>query len=133
MLRKYLNSKVIITTTNERIIDNGEIFFIQSERLCDNTMLVEYAYQNEICDLMPFSINATTRPQAQNIMGVDEKAEEYKNVIINKDPFGKYTDCPLSLPFENNDTNWIFNVIKNMKNDYIKSRVEYLAKHYNII
>lgn len=132
MLRKFLNSKVIVTTNNERTIDDGEVYFIQSERLSDNTMIVEYVNQDDLCELIPFGVSTPAVINNNAIVSNNEKAEEYKQVILNKDPYGKYSGQPLSAPFENKDINWIENVIKNMRNDYIKKRVEYLAEYYGL-
>lgn len=129
MIRKYINSKVAIirgvSIIEEKII--GDMFIIQVEPQMDN-LIVEYCENTQIVDLIPFTSNIST--PRQEPQGDLHKVEEYREVVINNDPFIKYSGCSLGEIFDAQDINWINRCIKDMRNDYIKSRVEYLKDHY---
>lgn len=133
MIRKYINSKVIlikgVSIIEEKVIEDiiNNKFIIQVEPQMDN-LIVEYCESAQIVDLIPFTSNIST--PRQEPQGDLHKVEEYREVVINNDPFGKYGGHSLGEIFDAQDINWINRCIKDMRNDYIKSRVEYLKDHY---
>lgn len=133
MIRKYINSKVIlikgVSIIEEKIIEDiiNNKFIIQVEPQMDN-LIVEYCENAQIVDLIPFTSNIST--PRQEPQGDLHKVEEYREVVINNDPFGKYSGYAIGDIFDAQDINWINRCIKDMRNDYIKSRVEYLKDHY---
>lgn len=133
MIRKYINSKVIlikgVSIIEEKVIEDiiSNKFIIQVEPQMDN-LIIEYCESAQIVDLIPFTSNIST--PRQEPQGDLHKVEEYREVVINNDPFGKYAGHSLGEIFDAQDVNWINRCIKDMRNDYIKSRVEYLKDHY---
>lgn len=133
MIRKYINSNVKlirgISIIEEKIIEDiiNNKYIIQVEPQMDN-LIVEYCDKSEIVDLIPFTSNIST--PRQEPQGDLHKVEEYREVVINNDPFGKYSGYAIGDIFDAQDINWINRCIKDMRNDYIKSRVEYLKDHY---
>lgn len=133
MIRKYINSKVIlikgVSIIEEKIIEDiiNNKFIIQVEPQMDN-LIVEYCESAQMVDLIPFTSNMST--PRQEPQGDLHKVEEYREVVINNDPFGKYSGYAIGDIFDAQDINWINRCIKDMRNDYIKSRVEYLKDHY---
>lgn len=133
MIRKYINSKItafrIAETDGEMIRDlQNKYFIIQIDLPTNHCAIVEYCEYSEIVDLIPFTSNIPT--PRQEPQGDLHKVEEYREVVINNDPFGKYGGHSLGEIFDAQDINWINRCIKDMRNDYIKSRVEYLKDHY---
>ena len=133
MIRKYINSKVIfikgVSIIEEKIIEDviNNKFIIQVEPQMDN-LIIEYCESTQMVDLIPFTSNMST--PRQEPQGDLHKVEEYREVVINNDPFGKYSGYDIGDIFDAQDINWINRCIKDMRNDYIKSRVEYLKDHY---
>lgn len=126
MIRKFFNSTISVIDETK---NNSGMFIIQVEQL-GSSILVEFCPQGEQLDLIPFTIAGLPQKEPQNKEDDNEKANEYLSVVINNDPFGKYSGCELYTIFQNNDQKWIENCLKNMKNEYIRSRVEFLKGWY---
>lgn len=53
--------------------------------------------------------------------------ENYLDTVINKDPFGgKYSGLKIKTVFENGDKQWLTTALKEMKNEFIKDRLQYI-------
>lgn len=132
MIRKYINSKIkyIIDENDVEYLfaEENKFFIIQVEPSINESLIVEYCESAQMVDLIPFTSNIST--PRQEPQGDLHKVEEYREVVINNDPFGKYGGHSLGEIFDAQDINWINRCIKDMRNDYIKSRVEYLKDHY---
>lgn len=133
MLRKFLNSEIEILdfNTTKGFID--DVFVIQSEKLTENLCLFETCLKSEICDLIPFSTIGANNGTIQQNTYSDEKIKEYSDVVLNNDPFYKYSGQTLGAIIEAKDVNWINKALKEMRNEYIKIRIEYLAKAFKLI
>lgn len=136
MLRKYINSEMLFL--DAKILANTpkieeQYLIIQTERISDTIVLAETIRRNDIFDLIPFG-SLTTTPTNNKTQQVDENlVYDYRETIINNDPFGKYSGEKIGKIFDLGDSGWIKNAIKNMKNQYIKDRVSYLAKYYEVV
>lgn len=132
MLRKYINSQIyFVDVTTTSIMDN-ELMIIQTERINDNLVLVEAVDRENLCDLILFGNLTTNNTKTTNEVD-DDLVYEYRETIINNDPFGKYSGDKIGKIFDNKDTGWINNALKSMRNEYIKERVKYLAKYYKVV
>ena len=137
MIRKFLNSRVeIIQLISPDFEFKGlapDVFFIQHEKITDNLIVVETCLKSEICDLIPFSTTGASNGTIKQNTYNDEKIKEYSDVVLNNDPFYKYSGATLGEIIEAKDVNWINRALKEMRNEYIKTRIEYLAKAFNLI
>ena len=136
MVRKFLNSDIAIDEpkqlkTDFELTDN--IFLIQSEKLNDDYIMYEWCDKKDVCDLIPFSTTGANNGTIKQNTYSDEKIKEYSEIVLNNDPFYKYSGATLGAIIEAKDVNWINKALKEMRNEYIKTRIEYLAKAYNLI
>lgn len=128
MKRLFLNSIIGCYYTSAEFNPNG-YYIIQIESN-GSDLLIEYCKNDEISDLIPFtSATLGNTPQEQPKKQFD-KVEEYRNEVLNNDPWGKYNDTKLGDIFDKQDANWIDKALKSMRNTYIKSRLEYLKDFY---
>lgn len=135
MLRKYLNSELILIdleSIEDIFLDNKTFLVIQNERLNDKYILVEKVKREDLFELIPFG-NLTPQTPTKTPQVDEDLIYDYRETIINNDPFGKYSGTKLGEIFDKNDIGWVNNCIKNMKNTYIKDRVNYLAKYYKVV
>lgn len=133
MLRKYLNSKIEI---KDFVVDEGlnaDTFIIQTETMNNTTLIIEYCSNNEICDLIPFTTNIQANNKVEEKQDTDAQIDEYRELVLNNDPLQKYSGHKLGEIIDAKDKNWIKNYIDITKNAYIKERITFLAKHYNLI
>ena len=133
MKRLFVNSEVVILPTNaENIVSSlSKIkYIIQLEKLEEELYFVEHCNQDEVVDLIPFDtvVNSGQKP-ARKPESESDKIAEYRAVVLNKDPFGKYSGKTLGEIIDANDEQWLDKVVKTMKNDYIRQRIEFLQKH----
>ena len=130
MKRLFLNSKFICyNMATPPQFDATDKYILQVE-ICQNFVIIEYCKNDEISDLIPFtSATLGNTPQEQPKKQFD-KVEEYRNEVLNNDPWGKYNDTKLGDIFDKQDANWIDKALKSMRNTYIKSRLEYLKDFY---
>ena len=130
MLRKFLNSEIKIVDTHT-ILNDENCFYIQSERINDDCLIVEYVKREDLCDLIPFGAmqnNGKIEPLQD-----DKKVEEFRAIVLRTDPFSRYSGMTLGDIIDQKDLKWINQVVKNMTNTYIREKVEYLAKYYKLI
>ena len=135
MLRKFLNSEIRlidISYPDARIfLDDEEQIYVQSEKVNDNYIIVEYVKREDLCDLIQFGAmqnNGKIEPLQD-----DKKVEEFRAIVLRTDPFSRYSGLTLGEIIDLRDTKWVNQVVKNMTNTYIREKVEYLAKYYKII
>lgn len=127
MLRKYTNSKISIFEINLLKGFEDYCFVIQTETVGDK-LLIEWCKNSEILDLQPFLM---VTPQGTKTASFDNsKYDEYISVVINNDPFCKYSGKTLGDIFTAQDKKWIDKAIQEMRNNYIKDRVIYLRDYY---
>lgn len=121
MLRKYKNSIIYvykISELNEQFL--WENFIIQTEKLTDELILVEYSASSD--DLIDFKMSQTTSQQEEQA-----KIDEYRAVVLNNNQFnGKWSGKTIGDIFDAKDTEFIDKAIKEMKNEYIRTRIEFL-------
>lgn len=56
----------------------------------------------------------------------DKTLEEYRKVVLNTDPFGNtFSGKTLGFIFDNSPE-WVDHALNNMKNDYIRDRLQYI-------
>lgn len=135
MIRKFINSKLILIDL-EQIedveLDNKMFLVIQTERVNEKYILVEKIERENLCDLIQLTSVISTQKQNTQNEDFDEKLEEYRSVILNKDPFGKYSGVSLGEIFDKKDITWIMQCVNNMKNEFIRERVAYLEHYYKL-
>lgn len=132
MKRVFLNSEIFFAFTfNANVIDNilDDKYIIQVESI-SNGLIFEYCNKSDILDLIPFVASNMQEMAKNQPRGDINKVNEYRDVIINKDPFMVYSDCPIGKIFDDKNAKWISRCLKEMKNEYIKDRVEYLVDYY---
>lgn len=132
MLRKYINSVIEIIDLEKAIL-NHNAFIIQTETINEHTLLLEYCPSDEICDLIPFTTNIQANNKVEEKQDTDAQIDEYRELVLNNDPLQKYSGHKLGEIIDAKDKNWIKNYIDITKNAYIKERITFLAKHYNLI
>lgn len=137
MIRKFLNSKIEFIEIKSPNFDFAglatNIFFIQSEKINDDLLLIETCDKSDVMDLIPFSTTGASNGKITQNTYSDEKIEEYSQIILNSDPFYKYSGCKLKEIIDAKDVNWIQRAMKEMRNEYIRTRIEYLAKANGLI
>ena len=132
MKRVFLNSEIFFAFGfNDEDIDNifDDKYIIQVESML-NCLIFEYCNKSDILDLIPFVASNMQEMAKNQPRGDINKVNEYRDVIINKDPFMVYSDCPIGKIFDDKNAKWISRCLKEMKNEYIKDRVEYLVDYY---
>ena len=132
MKRVFLNSEIFFAFGfNAEDIANifDDKYIIQVESM-SNGLIFEYCNKSDILDLIPFVASNMQEMAKNQPRGDINKVNEYRDVIINKDPFMVYSDCPIGKIFDDKNAKWISRCLKEMKNEYIKDRVEYLVDYY---
>lgn len=130
MLRKYLNSKIVVIEAPSACgLDDEEMIVIQTENLGNDKIIVEKVERQAIFDLISIGNVMTNKEPPKQSAKNEDKISEYAEVIINNDPFGKYSGHKLGEIFEKGDRAWVVNCLKSMKNEYIKDRVRYIAEY----
>lgn len=130
MKRLFVNSefKIVDIDTLDRF--GLEKKYIIAIDIIGDDYICEYCQQDEVVDLIPFDtvVNSgqklSRKPESES-----DKIAEYRAVVLNKDPFGKYSGKTLGEIIDANDEQWLDKVVKTMKNDYIRQRIEFLQKH----
>ena len=121
MLRKYKNSSVTLIEIGlgARGMQDWDSV-IQTEKITDTLLLVEYA--NDFDDLIDFKMSQSTSQSDEQA-----KIDEYRAVVLNANQFnGKWGNHTIGEIFDANDTEFIDKAIREMKNEYIRTRIEYL-------
>ena len=121
MLRKFKNSYIDFVTMLEFKEIAFKQFVIQTEKFSDDIIEVEYCnYEDELVELR---VASTSKSQSQE----DDKINEYRAVVLNNNAFnGKWSGKTLGEVFDAKDYEFIDNAIKNMRNEYIRERIEFL-------
>lgn len=132
MKRVFLNSEIFFQFISKddlfgKVLEDK--YVIQVEGLT-NGLVIEYCDKKDILDLIPFVASNMQEMAKNQPRGDINKVNEYRDVIINKDPFMVYSDCPIGKIFDDKNAKWISRCLKEMKNEYIKDRVEYLVDYY---
>lgn len=133
MKRLFVNSTIETVPTDSAITGLSQgLYIIQIEQMT-NFWCVEYCKQDEVVDLIPFdSVVISGHIQTNKPVSESDKIAEYRAVVLNKDPFGKYSGKTLGEIIDANDEQWLDKVVKTMKNDYIRTRIEFLQKHNTV-
>lgn len=121
------NSKLLVcntnTTSQEEFIthiettESAQNQILQIAQLTD-IIIIEYISRLE---------EEMTAPCGQPQHDID--FENYLDTIINRDPFGaKYSNQPIKAVFEAGDKQWLDTALKNMKNEFIRERLQYIVE-----
>lgn len=133
MKRLYLNSIVIIAKSQhirEEIEMGDNSYIIQCEQLCCDYCIVECIRPEMMAELIPLdSLSSKNSPVVAD-NSEDATAREYSAVVLNHDPLLRYSGCTLGSIFEKKDTEWIGKALSVMKNEYIRTRIDFLAKYH---
>lgn len=131
MIRKYFNT--IISVVNiDRAGDTAQTTILQTEKLNDEYILIESCNPSEISELIPFNMAGKTE-RTQQPAGDAGTINEYRAITLNKDPFNKHSGETLGEICDQVDIKWIKQYLEKSVNEYIKTRLQVLAKHYNLI
>lgn len=131
MRRLFVNSTIETVPTDSAITGvSQDIYIIQVEQMT-NFWCVEYCKHDEVVDLIPFDSvvksgynQPQTKPQSDQ-----EKIAEYRAIVLNKDPFAKYSGKTLGEIIDSNDEAWYSKVVSQMRNEFIRTRLQYLHDH----
>jgi len=139
MIRKFLNSTIEILQLKSPDYKFAglapDTFFIQEEKINDNMIILESCKNAEVMDLIPFTTSGIVKaPTNQNNSLYDDATiNEYGEIVLNNDPFYKYSGCKLKEIILKKDIDWIQRALREMRNEYIRTRIEYLARAFNLI
>lgn len=125
MLRKFKNSYVATYNIIDlnRVFCTGELQIVQTEKLTDELILVESVDNWENLDELKMS---QTKSQSEE----QSKIDEYRAIVLNSNQFnGKWSNKTLGELFDAKDTEFIDKAIHEMKNEYIRTRIEFLKEH----
>lgn len=131
MLRKYINSKIYFNAINMYALDS-QVFIIQTE-VAGDLIFVEYCEPSEICDLIPFTSNLQANARVEEKQDNEAQIKEYRELVLNNDPLNKYSGVSLGTIIDAKDINWIRSFCKITKNQYMKERIEFLARAYEMV
>lgn len=129
MIRKYFNTR-ICSVNIDRVSDNTMEIIIQTEKLNDEYILVEVCDAEDIGELIPFN---AVKPERTQPTTDETTINEYKQITLNKDPFNKYSGETLGAICDSGDTKWIKQYLEKSVNEFIKTRLQVLAKNYGLI
>ena len=129
MRRLFLNSKVFICPEDTPITTNDKLFIIQIEKI-GNYYVIEYCEVEDICELIGFdSVVKSGYTPASVKQSDQDKIAEYRAIVLNKDPFAKYSGKTLGEIIDSNDEAWYSKVVSQMRNEFIRTRLQYLHDH----
>lgn len=129
MIRKYENSKITILNKEQLESFPTNIFYIiQINEICGLSIL-EIINNDDKNKLVLVSNNNAEKTTIKPEEKKDPKIEEYRRVILNSDPFGKFSGKTLGQIIDANDYDWLDKCRSQMQNNFIKSRIEYLTTH----
>lgn len=123
-LSKYSEIKIIPITDCENLkFDKHKIIQVIMPTPADPQFaLIEVIPHDKIT--LYESTSDTT--QEKEIKKQDKTLEEYRKVVLNTDPFGG-TFSGKTLGFiADNSPEWVDHALNNMKNDYIRDRLQYI-------
>lgn len=134
--RMNANSKLdIVAIEDAGKFENDKTMILQifplGEILCKggpNAGLIEKMYLCEyISRLEEENVPATFPSNAMPRGDID--FENYLDTTINKDPFGgKWSGKTIRAVFEAGDAEWVHRATTEMRNDFIRSKVEYIMQ-----
>lgn len=133
MIRKYLNSEFNLYdlrgSSSSSLKEVLQSKYILQTEVTENFLSIEFCDFEKIVELIPF--NLQTLKNNDNIES--DKLEEFRETILNNDPFFKYSGAKLGEIFDAKDKAWLSKALKEMRNAYIKERLEYLNGYYKIV
>lgn len=131
MIRKYLNSEIGLFDLkgSPSILEIVKKKYIIQTEITNNFILFEVCDFDKIVELIPFNLQSLKKDD--NIES--DKLEEFRETILNNDPFFKYSGAKLGEIFDAKDKAWLSKALREMRNAYIKERLEYLNGYYKIV
>lgn len=131
MKRIFENSYFEIMPYNEikGTLNNTNTNIIQAE-VCGEIIIVEWCKCEDFIDMIPLIVEKQQDMARNTPQGDITKVNEFRDVELLKDPFMRYSGYTLGEIFDQKDSKWIKKCLTDMKNEYIKDRVKYLADYY---
>lgn len=131
MKRIFENSNFEVGMYDEikDILSNLDNDIIQLE-MNGNMVAVEWCKCEDYIDMIPFIVGKQQDMARNAPQGDLSKVNEFREVELLKDPFMRYSGYTLGEIFDAKDSKWITKCLSDMKNEYIKDRVKYLADYY---
>lgn len=123
------NSKISVGPIEQLLyLENATTMILQitgtGVKSCIDDPLGEY--EIFICEYIERS--EAQMPDHIGMPTADIDFENYLDTIINSDPFGgKYSNKPIKAVFEAGDREWLDTALKNMKNKFIRERLQYVV------
>ena len=124
VVRTYFISKLKETSKLGEILFNttieNKLIHLQ---IIDDILIVEYIPKEN----MEQYIGEKAQPTSTEQAGKSKEEQDIENAldtVLNNDPRGKYNGCLLRDIFDNHDNEWVEWCLKNMHNEFIRSRVE---------
>ena len=117
------NSNLEIVNSEQLLIfEDNATLILQIVPLSEKLYICEYISRLEE-DNVPKSLPSNTMPRG------DIDFENYLDTTINKDTFGAvWSGATIREVFEAGDEAWIKKALKEMKNEFIRSKIEYIIK-----
>lgn len=129
----------VISKYSTLIYGNSELIY---KNIAQGNMFIQIEKDNEggfICELVskdniPLYHNEITPVSAPTPFDEPVKSKEEQDLEtalateLKNDPQGMYNGCMLEVPFNNQDWEWVDWTLKNMKNKFIRDRVQLIAK-----
>lgn len=116
------NSILIMADRQQFLNDSQWVAAIEHDKtilqLCnfgDDTIIIE-------------ALPKTALTENKKELETDFDFENYLDTVINRDPFGaKYSGKKIKDIFIAGDKDWLDNALKNMKNEFIRERLQYIV------
>lgn len=124
-LNKNSKLKVFILTNGTMGDAVAEILNIESS----NSLVIQIALISGTCLIIEYvsKLEETMLDEPKSKHDID--FENYLDTILNKDPFGgKYSGMKLRTIFEAGDRQWLSTAFKELKNEFIKDRLQYIVE-----
>lgn len=133
MERKFINSgfSILDLKTIDELNSLAQYYLIAIEKVGEY-FVCEYCKEEDICELIPTSSLVSGKQPQKKAESEADKIAEYRAVELHKDPFGKYSGKTLGEIIDANDESWYTKVVSSMKNDYIRTRLEFLHDHKHV-
>lgn len=132
MKRIYLNSYIKILSNNDMdtmtSIAHPNAYIIQVE-LVGCYYIIETCDKADVLDLVPVQQAGAIQNHVEVSEDVSAKINEYRAIVLNNDPFMKYSGKTLGEIIDANDQKWVDACLKNMKNTFIKDKIKFLIEN----